>query len=209
MHWDYARMSGQPFELLLPPTSLGDTAPFVHEMLLADRMISTAPDREARIVAIANAIERLRTTYYAVISQASFDLAVRQAADRSDSLDPARISELYCVARKRFSAPSIAWDARDCLSWVTEPYVYFDLYFYRYLLATSASAFVAEEVAQGGAVKVERFKNLLRSGGSKSAAALLASAGFDASNARSYRAMTRRMTRLVDLFEREVRARSK
>jgi oligoendopeptidase F len=209
MHWDYARTSGQPFELLLPPTSLGDTAPFVHEMLLADRMIATAPDREARIVAIANAIERLRTTYYAVIAQASFDLALRQAADRSEPMDSDRISELYCVARKRFSPPSIAWDARDCLNWVTEPYVYFDLYFYRYLLATSASAFVAEEVARGSAVKAQRFKDLLRSGGSNSAATLLATVGFDASRAQSYSAMTRRMTRLVDSLARELEARNK
>lgn len=209
MHWDYARTSGQPFELLSPPTSVGDTAPFVHEMLLADRMIATAPDREARIVALTNAIERLRTTYYAVIAQASFDLAVRQAADRAEPLDPDRISELYCAARNRFSPSSIVWDARDCLAWVTEPYVYFDLYFYRYLLATSASAFVAEEVAKGDAAKAERFKNLLRSGGSSSAATLLGAVGFDAAKPQSYNAMTRRMSRLTDALERELKAAGK
>jgi oligoendopeptidase F len=204
MHWDYSRASGRPFETLLPPISVGDVPSFVHEMLLADRQIATAPDRASRIVALNAAIDALRRTYYSVVAQASFDLSVREASDRGDPLDADQVSTLYCAAQKKFAAPSVAWDQRDCLGWVSEPYVYFDLYFYRYLLATSAAAWFADRIGQGDQATIARFKTLLAAGGSAEGPKLLEAAGFEPGSRDSYKAMTQRLDRLVTQLEQEL-----
>lgn len=204
LHWDYARESGRPFETLAPETSTNDLITFVHEILVADREIAAAKNRDERIAALTSAIEALRTSYYGVVSQASFDVGIRAAADSGKPLTPESVSNLYCDARKRFAPASIAWDPKDCLGWVTEPYVYYDLYFYRYLLATSAGAWFAERIAGGDRTAPEKLKALLRAGSAEDGPTLLKRAGFDVSDPTAYAAMTRRMDRLTIALEKEL-----
>lgn len=204
LNWDYARESGRPYETLAPETSTNDLITFVHEMLVADREIATAKTRDERIAALTSAIEALRTSYYGVVAQARFDLAVRAAADSGKPLTPESVSALYCDARKRYAPASIAWDPRDCLGWVTEPYVYYDLYFYRYLLATSAGAWFAERIAAGDRAAPEKLKALLRAGSAEDGPTLLKRAGFDVSDPAAYGAMTRRMEKLTIALEKEL-----
>lgn len=206
LHWDYARETGQPFETLSPEVSTNDLVTFVHEMLVADREIAAAKSRAERIAALTTAIEALRTSYYGVVAQARFELDVRAAADAGRPLTPETISAFYCDARKRYAPPSIAWDPRDCLGWVTEPYVYYDLYFYRYLLATSAAAWFAERIAAGDRNAPRKLKELLRAGGSEDGPTLLKRAGFDTADSTAYAAMTRRMEKLTSALDREVSA---
>lgn len=206
MHWEYARESGLAPETMSPLVSTNDLITFVHEMLVADQQIAGAKSGAERISALTSAIEALRTSYYGVVSQAQFDLAVRDAADNGEPLSPDRLSKLYCDAQKRYSPPGVAWDPRDCLGWVTEPYAYYDLYFYRYLLATSAAAAFAEQIEAGDRGAAERLKALLRAGGSEDAPTLLRRAGFDITNVSSYAAMTRRTERLTEALEKEIAA---
>lgn len=209
LNWDYARESGRPYETLAPETSTNDLITFVHEMLVADREIATAKTRDERIAALTSAIEALRTSYYGVVAQARFDLGVRAAADSGKPLTPESVSALYCDARKRYAPPLIAWDPRDCLGWVTEPYVYYDLYFYRYLLATSAGAWFAERIAAGDRAIPEKLKALLRAGSAEDGPTLLKRAGFDVSDPAAYAAMTRRMEKLTIALEKELSASGK
>jgi len=206
MHWDYSRLSGRPYETLFPPVSVGDAPSFLHELLLSDRAIATATNRDARIAALTNEIEILRIHYYDVVSQAAFDLALRDASDRGDPLDADHVSALYCDSAKRFAPAGLASDPRDCLGWVTEPYVFYDLYFYRYLLATSAAAFFAERVEAADQPAIARYRAFLAAGGSADATGLLKTAGFDPSDRAAYAAMTRRLDRLVTQLEKEVAA---
>ena len=157
---------------------------------------------------IRAAVETLRRTYYGVAPQAAFDLAVRAASDRGDPLDPDQVSALYCETQKRFAPAGVAWDPRDCDGWVTEPYVFYDLYFYRYLLAASAAAYFAERVEQGDQAAIARYRAFLTAGGSADAATLLKAAGFDPADPAAYAAMTRRLDRLVTQLEKELAANS-
>lgn len=204
MHWDYARESGLPIEAMAPLVSTNDLITFVHEMLVADQQIKQAKSRPERIAALTSAIEALRTSYYGVVSQASFDLAIRNAADQGQPLTPESISDLYCASQKRYAPSNIAWESRDCLGWVTEPYAYYDLYFYRYLLATSAAAWFTERLEAGDAGVADRLKTLLRAGGSEEAPVLLKRAGYDVTNTTAYAAMTRRMEKLTAHLEKEL-----
>lgn len=204
IHWDYARGSGRPYETLAPEVSTNDLITFVHEMLVADAEIARAKTSAARTAALTSAIEALRSPYYGVIAQASFDLSVRDAADKGRPMTPESISSLYCTARDRYAPATIVRGANDCLGWVTEPYAYYDLYFYRYLLATSAAAWFAERIDAGDRGVADRLKDLLRGGGSEDGPTLLKRAGFDVTKPENYAAMTRRMDRLTSALEREV-----
>lgn len=207
MHWDLSRSSGRPIESLVPPVTVGDVPSYLHELLLADRAIEIAPDRDGRIVALTHEIDLLRRSYYGIVAQASFDLALRAASDSGETLDADRISALYCESRHAYTPVAVQWEPRDCRGWVAEPYVYYDLYFYRYLLATSAAAAVAERVAGGEATIAERLLDFMSAGGAGDAAQLLGTLGIDPRDPETYRAMTRRMARLVEALEREVASR--
>ncbi|WP_404337762.1 M3 family oligoendopeptidase [Sphingomonas sp. MMS12-HWE2-04] len=204
LHWDYAREANRPYETLAPETTTNDLITFVHEMLVTDAEIARAKSSAERIAALTTAIDALRSPYIGVVAQAAFDLAVRDAADKGRALTPEAISKLYCDARDRFSPSTIQRGEHDCLGWVTEPYVYYDMYFYRYLLATSAAAWFAERIAAGDHQAADRLKDLMRAGGSKDGPTLLKQAGFDVADPSAYAAMTRRIERLTAALEREV-----
>lgn len=205
MNWDYARESGRPFETLAPETSTNDLVTFVHEMLVADSEIAKAKTRDERIAALTTAIEALRGPYYSVVAQATFDRSVRDAADKGTALTPEAISKLYCAARDRYSPATIVHGERECLGWVTEPYVYYDMYFYRYLLATSAGAWFAERLASDDKKAAGQLKDLLSTAGALDGPTLLKRAGFDVADPTSYAAMTRRVDRLTTALERELK----
>jgi oligoendopeptidase F len=208
IHWDYSRASNRPIETLAPPVTVGDVPSFVHEMLVVDRQISTAPDRNARIVALTNAIDALRGSYYGVVAQANFELAIRSASDKGEQLDADTLSDAYCAAHQRFGMGAAISDKRECLGWVSEPYVFYDLYFYRYLLATSAAAWFVQHIESGDRPTIARYKTFLAAGGSEPGPNLLKTAGFDTADPSVYHAMTARMDRLVDQLTSELRARS-
>lgn len=204
MHSQLAE-GAQPFETATYSSFISDTPSLTHEMLLSDYMIAHASTRQEKIVALSQAIDLLRTSYFGVSLYARFELAAHEAADRGEPLTGQRLGEIYCSLLKDFYGGAdgpVAIGPADCALWVhASRIVYDDFYLYKYMTATSAAAYFVEGLEKNDVDLRHSYFELLKTGGSDDPYMLLKRAGFDPASSEAYGPMIRRLDRLVQELE--------
>jgi oligoendopeptidase F len=173
-------------------------------MLLSDYMIAHAETRQDRILALDQAIDSLRYSYFGVFVDVEFEMKAHEIADRGQAVTGQALNQIYCGLYKRFNgvdAGVTSFDETACSGWVNRPGLYYDFYFYKYLTAVSAAAFFVDGLERGDTDTRRRYFELLKAGGSEDPHVLLKRAGFDADSSAAYQPMVRRLERLVARLE--------
>jgi oligoendopeptidase F len=205
-HGMHSRMaqSSQPFETAEYSAFLADAPSLTNEMLLNDYRIIHATTKPEKILALSEAIDTLRASYFNVALYAEFEIGAHEASDHGEPLTGERFSILYCGLLKRFYGETgevLKIDDSACPIWANVGAVYFDFYIYKYLTATSAAAYFVEGLEKNDSALRAQFFEMLKAGGSDDPAALLKRAGFDPALPSAYEPMGRRLERLVSQLE--------
>jgi oligoendopeptidase F len=194
----------QPFDNAVNTSVfLFDTPSLVNEMLLSDYMIANAKSREERIVALDQAIDSLRYSYFGAISGIGLELKAHELVDAGRPLTGHALNEIYCGMQKRFNGADegvTTFDESSCFAWINVP-LYYDFYFYRYVTAVSAAGFFVEALEKRDLDARKRYFELLKAGGSEDPDILLKRAGFNPGSTDAYEPMVRRLERLVSQLE--------
>jgi oligoendopeptidase F len=210
--WGHA-MHAQLFQLAQPfenavntSVFLFDTPSLVNEMLLSDYVIANAKSRHEKMVALDQAIDSLRYSYFGAISGIGLELKAHELADAGKPLTGHVLNEIYCGLQKQFNgvdAGVVTFDESSCFAWMNAP-LYYDFYFYKYATAVSAAGFFVEALESRDTDARKRYFDLLRAGGSQDPDTLLKRAGFDAGSPDAYQPMLRRLHRLVSQLDATV-----
>jgi oligoendopeptidase F len=197
--------AAQPFENAdITSTFLFDTPSLTNEILLSDYMIAHAKTRQDKILALDQAIDLLRSSYFAVLVDVGFEIKAHEVADRGEAVTGRALNDIYCGLLKRFNGADdgvTKFDEYTCSGWVNRPGIYYDFYFYKYLTAVSVAAFFADGLEKRDVDTRKRYFDLLKAGGSDDPHVLLKRAGFDATSPAAYQPMVRRLERLVAELE--------
>jgi oligoendopeptidase F len=197
--------AAQPFENAdIASTFLSDTPSLTNEMLLADYMIAHAQTRQDQILALDQAIDLLRYSYFGAFVDVEFEMKAHEIADRGEPVTGHALNQIYCDLYKRFNgvdAGATTFDVSACSGWVNRPGLYYDFYFYKYLTAVSAAAFFVDGLERGDSSTRQRYFELLKAGGSEDPYVLLKRAGFDAASPTAYEPIVQRLERLVARLE--------
>ena len=164
---------------------------------LSDYMIANAKSREERIVALDQAIDSLRYSYFGAISGIGLELKAHELVDADRPLTGHALNEIYCGMQKRFNGVDegvTTFDESSCFAWINAP-LYYDFYFYRYVTAVSAAGFFVEALEKRDLDARKRYFELLKAGGSEDPDILLKRAGFNAGSTDAYEPMVRRLER--------------
>lgn len=194
----------QPFETSDNSAFVADTPSLTNEMLLSDYRIAQAKTRQEKILALSQAVDLLRGSYFNVALYAEFELAAHEASDRGEPLTGERFSEMYCGLLRRFyggAGDLFKVDDSACAIWANVGPMYLDFYIYRYMTATSAAAYFVESLEKNDTAVRTRYFELLKSGGSDDPYLLLKRAGFDPTSPSAYEPMIQRLERLVNQLE--------
>lgn len=185
---------------------LGDTPSLLNEMLLSDYMIANAKSRQEKLVALDQAIDLLRYSYFGVVNGIGLEIKAHELADAGKPVTGQTLNEIYCGLQKRLNgvdAGVTTFDASSCSAWMNVP-LYYNFYFYQYVTSVSAAGFFVEALEKHDADARKRYFALLKTGGSEDPNTLLKRAGFDAGSPEAYQPMIRRMRRLVAELEAAV-----
>jgi oligoendopeptidase F len=87
------------------------------------------------------------------------------------------------------------------VEWAYIPHFYYNLYVYQYATSIAASSLLVERVRRGEPGAVERYLELLASGGSEYPYDQLVEAGVDLATPEPYEALMRRMGAIMDEIE--------
>jgi oligoendopeptidase F len=203
MHSLYSRQS-QPFDTAFYATFIAEIPSTSLELILQDHMKGIAASDEERLFYLGSALESFRLTWFRQTMFAEFELALYEAAERGEALSGERISAMYVELLRRYhghDAGVLLIDDLYANEWMFIPHLYYNMYVFQYATAKTAGTALYARIVEEGQAGVEKYKNLLRAGGSDYPFALLTRAGVDLTRPGPYRAVAAKMNAIMDEIE--------
>ncbi len=203
MHTLYAQQS-QPFETVFYATFIAEIPSTALELILQEYMVENATTIEEKLYYLGYGLEQIRGTFFRQTMFAEFELGLYEAVERGEALSGKRISERYADLLKRYHGHDegvVRIDDLYAHEWTFIQHFYYNMYVYQYATSLAAATALHEKMQDEGSPAVERFKALLRAGGSDYPYSLLLEAGVDMASRDPYRALEQRMNAIMDQME--------
>lgn len=122
-------------------------------------------------------------------------------AEANKPLTTGTISQTKLAILKQFWGDTVELDEGAALTWMRQPHYYIGLYPYTYSVGISAATVMAQRIQAGGQAEGERWVEVLKAGGSKSALELFGMAGLDMTSPEPFRQAVAFVGALVDRLE--------
>jgi len=183
---------------------VAEVASTLNEALLLHRMLEESNSPAERLFYLGHALEQLRGTFFRQSMFAEFELAIHERVEGGDALTADGFSELYGELLQRYHGHEdgvVHIDEIFHLEWAYIPHFYYNFYVYQYATAVAAASYLAEQILDGAPGATEAYLDLLRAGGAGYPYDLLVKAGVDLAGPEPYRALMRRMGRIMDEIE--------
>ena len=181
----------------------------LNEALLLEFMLTRAKSKEERVVLLQHAIDGIIGTFYNQVLFADFELEAHRLVEKDQPITSEVLSGIYAKLLGEYWGDALSPDARAQHTWARIPHFFQSPYYvYQYATCFASTAKLMEDIGSKDPVKrdaaVDRYLDLLKSGGSAHPMALLKKAGVDLSKPETVRAVSSQLDGLVDKLEREI-----
>jgi oligoendopeptidase F len=203
MH-SYLANKTQPFVTADYPTFTAEIASTTNEVLLLDHMLKIAKSDDEKLLYLGSELENLRGTFFRQAMFADFERELHARVDKGESLTGEAITKIYGDILKRYHGDKegvVKIDDLYTIEWAFIPHFYNRFYVFQYATSISAGNVFATEILQGTPGVLERYLNILRSGGSRYPYELVKEAGVDLTTPAPYQALVARMNSIMDQIE--------
>ena len=199
----------QPFVYAGYTIFVAEVPSTLNEALLLEFMLDRAKSKEERIVLLQHAIDGIIGTFYNQVLFADFELEAHRFVEKDQPITSEVLSGIYSKLLGEYWGDALSPDARAQNTWARIPHFFQSPYYvYQYATCFASTAKLMEEIGSKDPVKrdaaVERYLNLLKSGGSDHPMELLKKAGVDLSKPETVKAVSAQLDGLVDRLEREL-----
>jgi oligoendopeptidase F len=179
------------------------------EAFLLEFMLKRAETPTERIVLLQHAIEEVTSTFYRQVLFAAYELEAHRLVENGQPITSDTLSTLYFSLLKEWYGDALDYDDLLKMTWARIPHFYGSPYYvYQYATCFASSAKVFQAITQGSAADrkaaVDRYLELLQSGGKDHPMALLQAAGVDLSQPETVRAVVTELDTLVTRLEQEL-----
>ncbi|MED1067675.1 MULTISPECIES: oligoendopeptidase F [Bacillus] len=174
----------------------------MNEMLLAQHLFSKTNDPKMK----RWVINQLMGTYYhnfvTHLLEGEYQRRVYELAEQGCALTASVLSEQTTAVLSEFWGSGVKLDEGAGLTWMRQPHYYMGLYPYTYSAGLTASTIVSQQIKEEGRPAVERWLNVLKTGGTMKPLDLLKHAGVDMSTDQPIRQAVAYVGTLVDELEK-------
>ncbi|BCE05082.1 Oligoendopeptidase F, plasmid [Bacillus paralicheniformis] len=174
----------------------------MNEMLLAQHLFSKTNDPKMK----RWVINQLMGTYYhnfvTHLLEGEYQRRVYELAEQGCALTASVLSEQTTAVLSEFWGSGVKLDEGAGLTWMRQPHYYMGLYPYTYSAGLTASTIVSQQIKEEGRPAVERWLNVLKTGGTMKPLDLLKHAGIDMSTDQPIRQAVAYVGTLVDELEK-------
>ena len=183
----------------------------LNEALLLDYLLAQRTDPRERVVLLEHAIENIAGTFFSQVLFADYELRAHRLAETDQPITAEILSDLYGGLLKDYYGDAIDDEPLARLTWARVPHFYGSPYYvYQYATCFASAARLADRMLGGGpgerAAAVERYLDLLKSGGSDYPMSQLQRAGVDLREPDTVQAVIDRFDGLVSRLEGELAA---
>jgi oligoendopeptidase F len=183
----------------------------LNEALLLEYLLARTADPRERVVLLEHAIENMAGTYFSQVLFADYELQAHRLAESDEPITAEILSDLYGRLIADYYGDALDEEPLARLTWARVPHFYQSPYYvYQYATCFASAAKLADQMLDGDAgaraEAVERYLDLLKSGGSDYPMSQLQRAGVDLQEPDTVQAVMTRFDSLVDRLEAELAA---
>ncbi len=121
--------------------------------------------------------------------------------ESGESLNAENLNEMYYKLNQKYYGPDVVSDEEIAYEWARIPHFYYDFYVYQYATSFCASVAIAKAILKDGAPVVEKYKQFLSGGCSKSPVELLKIAGVNLETPAPIEAALKTFSEILDEME--------
>jgi oligoendopeptidase F len=178
----------------------------LNEELLLEHLLSSATQRDERVVLLQHAIDNITSTFYTQVLFADYELEVHRRVERDEPVTADVLSRLYQERFEAYYGDSVDSEELTPVTWARIPHFFNSPYYvYQYATCFASAARLAQEITEGPeasrAAARERYLSLLAAGGNDHPMTLLKRAGVDLSETSTVQAVVSRLETLVGRLE--------
>lgn len=208
MH-SYLSSKTQDFETPDYTIMVAEVASTVNEMLFAEYNISKEDDKKKKAKLLFDLIDRIRATLFRQTMFAEFEKYANEAIWDEKEITRDDLNAYYSDLIKKYFKDEVVESNEIMYEWSRIPHFYRPYYVYKYATGISSAIYIAKHILENGKNNereyIEKYLDMLKSGGSKLSQDTLKIAGVDLEDKNVYKEainyMNDKITELEGLIE--------
>jgi oligoendopeptidase F len=196
--------TSQPFAKAEYSIFVAEIASTLNENLLNDYLIANTEDKETKLFLLGHYLEGLRGTIFRQTQFAEFEWDIHKKVEAGEALTGESLSQMYWDLTKTYYGHDqgvCVVDESIQYEWSYIPHFYYNFYVFQYATSLIYATALSEKIQRQEAGAVERYLNLLKSGGSKYPIDQVREAGIDPLASEAFELTMQRMNRVIDQIE--------
>ncbi|MGV3488917.1 MAG: oligoendopeptidase F [Tuberibacillus sp.] len=174
----------------------------MNEMLLGDYLMATTDDPRMRRWVILQLLGTYYHNFVTHLLEGELQRRVYQLAEEGQAITASVLCEQKADLLSKFWGGVVEIDEGASLTWMRQPHYYMGLYPYTYSAGLTVSTAMAKAIREEGEPAVERWLEVLKSGGTMKPLELIRHAGIDMSKPDAIRTAVAYVGTLVDELEK-------
>lgn len=192
----------QPLPIADYTIFVAEIASTFNEQILQDYLIQHAKTKDEKIVLLEAAIDRIMSTFYRQTLFANFELLANEKVAKNEPITADSLSQIMIDLYEHYYGLDLKKEVFSPYEWAYIPHFFHTPYYvYQYATSYSASFKIYQDVKQGVPQAMEKYKSMLKSGGSQYPVDQAKAAGADLTNKTPFLAVVNRLNELLDELE--------
>lgn len=188
----------QPFPKAHYATFVAEVASTLNEGLLLIHLLKKATDKGQKLFLLDRHISNTFGTFFHQVMYANFEHRIHKMVEDGGALSPDQMCEIWEELTQKYYGPHITMDEYSKYKWSRIPHFYMTYYVYQYATSYAASQAVLDKFVKGEKGIVDKYLNLISSGGSDYPINLLRACGVDMTSPEPFKATLKLFSDQVD-----------
>ena len=191
----------QPFIYSDYKIFVAEVASTTNEILLIEYLLKNTTDPKEKAYLLNHYLDSFKGTVFRQTQFAEFEMESNALCESGESLNAENLNEMYYKLNQKYYGPDVISDEEIACEWARIPHFYYDFYVYQYATSFCASVAIAKAILKDGAPVVEKYKQFLSGGCSKSPVELLKIAGVNLETPAPIEAALKTFSEILDEME--------
>ncbi|RKX22518.1 MAG: oligoendopeptidase F [Candidatus Zixiibacteriota bacterium] len=194
--------SNQPYPKSQYATFVAEVASTLNEGLMLDYLLKKTTDKKQKLFLLNKHIDKTLGTYFHQVFFAEFELRIHEMVEKGDALSPDVACNIWIDLNNKYYGPELTLDELTRFKWARIPHYYRMYYVYQYATSYAASQAILDKFLSGEEGIIEKYLELLSSGGNDYPVNQLKKCGVDMTTSEPFKATIKLFDKLVDEVER-------
>ena len=191
----------QPFIYSDYKIFVAEVASTTNEILLIEYLLKNTTDPKEKAYLLNHYLDSFKGTVFRQTQFAEFEMESNALCESGESLNAENLNEMYYKLNQKYYGPDVVSDEEIAYEWARISHFYYDFYVYQYATSFCASVAIAKAILKDGAPVVEKYKQFLSGGCSKSPVELLKIAGVNLETPAPIEAALKTFSEILDEME--------